>query len=315
MKRGRLVVLRILLLLCALALSGCSTQTSESAGADISVRVVATQSFGQELMFDETLEVPPGTSAMEALARVADVETAYGGGFVKAINGVRSGGAKGDWFICVNGIRTNVGALDYTLRDGDIQRWDIHDWRFRMFIPAVVGDFPEPFLHGYGGKVYPTVIVYEDGLEEIARDLESSLQGLGVVDVSAERMSDLRESERQHSNLILVGTLDCSLVSQLNQPWDRLGFFIHFEDGVMVVYNSKGGAVAECGPGSGVIQATQSPWNPDGVGACENVVWVVSGTDEAGVKSAVDALINRHDGFQYACAVVVADGEIIKVPQ
>ncbi len=315
MKRGGLPTPAILLLLCALALSGCSTGTLSETGANITVRVVATQDFGQKLMFDDTLGVAPGTPAMAALKQVAEVEIAYGGGFVSAINDVRSEHDRRDWFIFVNGIVANVGALDYTLRDGDIQRWDFHDWSFRVFIPAVVGDFPEPFLHGYGGKVYPTVIVYEDGLEEIARDLESSLQGLGVVDASAKRMSDLTESERQHSNLILVGTLDCSLVSELNQVWDRMGFFVHFEDGAMVVYSSKGEAVAEYGAGSGVIQATQSPWNPDGVGVCENVVWMVSGTDMAGVKGAVDTLINRHDEFQYACAVVVADGGIIKVPQ
>ena len=42
---------------------------------------------------------------------------------------------------------------------------------------------------------------------------------------------------------------------------------------------------------------------------------MVSGTDEAGVRSAVDALINRHDEFRYAFAIVVANGEIIKVPR
>ncbi|GAI85551.1 unnamed protein product, partial [marine sediment metagenome] len=36
-----------------------------------------------------------------------------------------------------------------------------------------------------------------------------------------------------------------------------------------------------------LIQATQNPWNPKGIGACENVVWLVSGTDEAGVKDAI----------------------------
>jgi len=252
---------------------------------------------------------------MAALKQVAQVETAYGGGFVKAINGVSSQRGRDDWFISVNGIWANVGALDYVLHDGDIEHWDFHYWGFRMSIPASIGDFPEPFLHGYGGEVYPTVIVYENGLEKSARDLEISLKGLGVTDVSTQNVDNLARSDKQHSNLILVCTTDCALVVELNQVWDRMGFFVHFENGVMVVYNSKGEATAEFKAGSGVIQATQSPWNPDGVGVCKNVVLMVSGTDAAGVKSAVDALINRHDEFQYACAVVLADGEIIKVPQ
>jgi len=42
---------------------------------------------------------------------------------------------------------------------------------------------------------------------------------------------------------------------------------------------------------------------------------MVSGTDEAGVKSAVDALISHNDEYKYAYAIVVANGETVKVPQ
>jgi hypothetical protein len=78
--------------------------------------VIATRNFGQELMLDETLKLPPGTSAMTALEKVAEVETAYGGGFVNAINGVQSGftGTRQtmtDWFLYINGIQARTGAL------------------------------------------------------------------------------------------------------------------------------------------------------------------------------------------------------------
>ncbi len=315
MKHSRLLVPGILLLLYALALSGCSAETLGKTGGDITVRVVVTRDFGGEIMSDETLKVPPGTSAMAALKQVTEVETAYGGGFVSAINGVRSGDDKGDWFISVNGIMANGGALAYTLRDGDIQRWDFHDWSFRMFIPAIMGDFPEPLAHGYGGQVRPTLIVHEAGMMGVAQDLEGSLKRLGVADVSIKSTLDLRESDKQHSNLVLIGTMNYSLIAELNRAWNRLGFFVHFKDGAMVVYNSKGEIAAEYGAGSGVVQATQNPWNPSGIGVSENVVWMVSGTDEAGVKSAANALIDRYDEFRHAYAVVVTNGEIIKVPQ
>ena len=314
MKYNKPLVLIIMLLLCALALGGCLSETQGETGEKITVRVVATQDFGQELLFDEMLEVPTGTSAMAALKWVAEVKTAYGGGFVNAINGVPSQHAEGDWFVSANGITTNVGAA-YTLHDGDIEHWDFHNWSFRMFIPAIIGDFPEPFLHGYGGRIYPTVIAYEKGLERSAKDLEIGLKRLGVTNVSTRNIDDLTGSDKQHSNLILVCTADCDLVSELNQVWGRMGFFVHFENGAMVVYNSKGEATAEYGAGSGVIQATQSPWNPGGIGVCQNVVWMVSGIDEAGVKTAADALINGHDQFKYAYAIVVAESNMIKVPQ
>ena len=319
MNRGRPLAVAMLALILIAALSGCSSQPSGETGTELTVRVIATQNFGKELMFDKMLVVPDETSAMEALKQIANIETAYGGGFVNAINGVHSGhtgsqGAKMDWFIMANGIMANVGALDYTLHDGDVEHWDYHDWSFRMFIPAIVGDFPEPFLHGYEGEVRPTVIVYEEGLEDVARDLENSLKELGVADVSTENTSELTENDKQHSNLILLGTNDCDLVSELNQVWDRIGFFVHFDDSTMIVHNEREEIEAEYRAGCGLLQATQSLWNPKGIGVCENVVWMVSGTDMAGVKSAADALINQHDQFQYAYAVVIADGEIIKVP-
>jgi len=314
MKGSRAMALVASLLLVAVALSGCSMAPGEGAGGDIEVRIVATEDFGREVMFDETLKVPAGTSAMAALERVAEVETAYGGGFVKAIDGKRSGGKK-DWFIYANGIMTNVGALDYTLHDGDIERWDLHDWDFRMFTPAIAGYFPEPLIHGYEGRARPTVVVYADGLKEQAEALKAVLAQLGVEDMSVEHGSSLSEDDKKSSNLVLLGTMDFGLVSELNERWDRLGFFAHFKDGVLVVHNSKGEVEGEYGAGSGVVQVTQSPWNPKGVGACENVVWIVSGTDEAGVESALDALVNQRDELEHAYAVVAVDGEIVRVPQ
>ena len=208
-----------------------------------------------------------------------------------------------------------MGALDYKLHDGDIQHWDFHDWSFHTFTPAIIGAFPEPFLHGYGGKTSPTIIVCPDSLKEEAGDLRSNLVRLGVSNVGIKRFSQLSVEEKELANLILLGTADSEPVSELDQVWKRLGFFAHFQDSNIVVLNSRGEVAAEYGVGTGIIQATQSPWNPNGVGACENVVWMVSGTDEAGVKSAIDALINHHAEFQYAHAIVVASGETIRVPQ
>jgi len=310
-----LITAFLLTLLCA-----CPTSPPEKEAGVIRVRVVATENFGQRLMFDKILEVMPDTSAMAALTRVAEVETAYGGGFVNAINGIRSrftgtGGVKADWFFYVNGIQSSTGALDYKLNDGDIQHWDFHDWSLRHFIPAIVGDLPEPFAHGYSGKTSPTVIAYSEDLKEDAKNLEQRLAGMGVNDISIKRLGELTANERESCNLLLLGTMDSKLISELNQVWDRLGFFSHFENGSLIVLNSQGEVAARYGAGVGLIQATQSPWNPKGIGACENVVWMVSGIDSTGVKSAIDTLINHHSELQYACAVVVEDGKIIRVPQ
>ena len=282
------------------------------------VTVVITQDFGKKVLLEQTVEIEANTSAMDALQRVADVETEYGGGFVKTINGISSeyeGASKRDWFFYINGIQSNRGALDYKLHDGDIQHWDFHDWSFRQSIPAIVSDFPEPFYHGYSGVNYPNIIVYQEGWEEDARRVADKLGYLGIRGASIRGINELQDDEKESGNLILLGTPEFPLIAELNQVWGRLGFFAHFEDGVLKVFDSRGEPAADYGAGAGVIQATQNPWNAKGIGVCENIVWIVSGSDAAGVKEAVNIMVSSDNDFKYAFGVVITAGEVVRVPQ
>jgi hypothetical protein len=105
--------------------------------------------------------VPAGETAMQALDRSVKLDTRYGGRFVQAINGLAgSVSSRHDWFYFVNGIEATRGAVDYRLHEGDIEWWDYRDWgRVGQSVAVVVGAFPEPFLHGYSGKVRPAVVV------------------------------------------------------------------------------------------------------------------------------------------------------------
>jgi hypothetical protein len=282
------------------------------------VTVVITRDFGKKVLLEQTVEIEPNTNAMDALQMVAEVEIKYGGGFVGTINGISSeyeGGSERDWFFYVNGIQSNTGALDYKLHDSDIQHWDFHDWSFRQFIPAIVGDFPEPFGNGYGGVSYPNIIVYQEGWEEDAQRVANKLSCLGIKGASVRGINELRDDEKESCNLILLGTPDFPLIAELNQVWGKLGFFAHFKDGVLKVFDARGEQATEYGAGAGVIQATQNPWKAKGIGVCENIVWIVSGSDKAGVKEAVNILVSRDNDFKYAYGVVIVAGEVIRVPQ
>lgn len=105
--------------------------------------------------------VPAGETAMQALERSAKVSTRYGGRYVQSIDGVSGSlGSRHDWFYFVNGIEADRGAAEYRLRPGDVEWWDYRDWgKVGETVPAVVGAFPEPFVHGYAGKVRPAVVV------------------------------------------------------------------------------------------------------------------------------------------------------------
>jgi Domain of unknown function (DUF4430) len=105
--------------------------------------------------------VPADETMLQALERSAKISTRYGGRFVQSVNGI-SGSitSRHDWFYYVNGVEGDRGAADYRLRAGDIAWWDYRDWgRAGMSVPAVVGAFPEPFVHGYDGKTRPTIVL------------------------------------------------------------------------------------------------------------------------------------------------------------
>jgi Domain of unknown function (DUF4430) len=107
-----------------------------------------------------TAMVPAGVTAMQALAGKAKVTTRYGGRYVQSIDGsAGSLAARRDWFYFVNGIEADRGAADYRLHPGDVEWWDYRSWSRSPSVPVVVGAFPEPFLHGYGGKNRPAVVI------------------------------------------------------------------------------------------------------------------------------------------------------------
>jgi Domain of unknown function (DUF4430) len=139
-------------LLVALVAAGCGS------GSHGSASVWVTRDRGAHVLLVK--KVPAGETAMQALDRVADIRTRYGGRFVQAINGVEGSLAGGrDWFYFVNGYEADRSAAEYVLHPGDVEWWDFRSWKNSGEPKVVVGAFPEPFLHGYDGKRRATVVV------------------------------------------------------------------------------------------------------------------------------------------------------------
>jgi Domain of unknown function (DUF4430) len=148
------VTLRILLLAAA-ALAGCGCGSGEHGTATLWV----TRDQGAHVLL--TRDVPAGLTAMQALDRATAVETRYGGRFVQGINGVEGSlGRRHDWFYFINGYEADRSASEYRLHDGDVEWWDYRSWIASDGGPLVaVGSYPEPFLHGFGGKLRPVFAV------------------------------------------------------------------------------------------------------------------------------------------------------------
>jgi hypothetical protein len=283
------------------------------------VRIIISRDFGKTLLEDKTVEIFVNSNAMSALKQAAQVDTGYGGGFVDGIGGLRTqrspaGNQKGDWFYYINGLEANTGAADYPLFNGDIEQWDFHSWNFRHLIPAMIGHFPEPFLNGCRGKVFPTLIVFQNNFEDRANSLKDFLNQRRVRDVRTVSEGQLIERDKGTNNLIILAERQNLIISELNRQWKRLGFFAYFEDDKLVTIDESGKVKNRYSESTGLIQATQNPWNPNGVGADENAVWVITGKDGNGLNSALDCFIHDSNKWQHCFAVIIKQGEIIKLP-
>ena len=144
---------RLALILAVAVLAGCGGEEGGKATLWI------TRDRGADLILAR--EVPAGLTAMQALDRVADIETRYAGRYVQTINGIEGSLAnRRDWFYFINGYEADRSAAEYRLREGDVEWWDLRSWQERMREPVVVGAFPEPFLHGFGEKRLPARVFY-----------------------------------------------------------------------------------------------------------------------------------------------------------
>ena len=143
-------------LLIALGAAGCGLGPGPSVG---NVQLTVTRNYGSKVVLQRNEQrAPESETAMRLLDRNAEISTRYGGRFVQSINGIAgdaSGRRRYDWFFYVDGVESPVGAADYPLHGGYRVWWDYRDWTAAMRVPAVVGSYPEPFLHGYEGQRHP----------------------------------------------------------------------------------------------------------------------------------------------------------------
>ena len=220
--RSIIQMLRLLPLLALAAMAGCGG--SHEAGE---ATLWVTKDRGAELIV--AASVPSGLTVMQALRRTADVDAGYGGRFVESIEGVAGdAGARRDWFYFVNGIEADRGAADYRVRPGDVVWWDYRSWNGdAMREPVVVGAFPEPFVHGYDGKVRPAAVRYE------TERMRGAALGLANA-VAARSVEQTSIPVRAEANLLLIVndpvTFSAEQRSRDGNAGSPVVFRISFED-------------------------------------------------------------------------------------
>jgi Domain of unknown function (DUF4430) len=296
-------------LVALFALAGCGLGVGS---APIAVKLTVTRDFGARVLGRAGAPKLRGEeTVMGLLLRNDKVATKYGGGFVQSIDGISAGKEAGgdplDWFYYVNGIEASKGAAATNVHPGDHVWWDLHDWSQTDDVPAVVGSFPEPFLNGVEGKRLPVRVECADAQGGPCRTVTARLRALGVPAAVAAIGSGAEPDALQ----VVVGRWtavhgDPSVQSIERGPRAN-GVYARFATNgrTLTLLDASGRATDALTAGAGLIAATK-----DVEGA---VVWVLTGTDEAGVENAARSLTESALKNRFALAVT-ATGTQLPVP-
>jgi hypothetical protein len=281
--------------LAAAIIAGCGLGPGAGT-SDVSLRV--TRDFGEQPIGSVTEPHVPGSeTVMRMLERQFDVSARYGGGFVESIDGHSGSSNRLDWFYYVNGVQASIGAAQTPVHKGDRIWWDLHDWSATDSIPAVVGSFPEPFVHGTGGRRLPTVLECFQDVSSPCNRIATELHAIGVPVASQAPGT----GSGTDSLAVLVGTwadVRASVAaSVIQQGPGSSGVYAKFAPGggSLELLDPHGKVVRALGPGAGLVAATsQSSAEP---------TWVVTGIDSAGVAAAARAMTPARLDDHFAVAV------------
>jgi uncharacterized protein DUF4430 len=284
---------------------GCGFGPGEAKKGGAELRV--TRDFGQRQL---------GPSARQAKVRESDtvmrflqgqrkVTTRFGGGFVQSIDGV-AGTISGerDWFYYVNGSEASVGAADYKLSPGDAVQWDYHDWRATQHIPAIVGGYPEPFVHGIDGKRLPTRVECESESSPACTRVKDTLAAAGANVTSSAIGAPASDATLR----MIVAKFDVAAqvrgAAALRSGPAASGVYARFDKSGLSLLDSAGHGVRQAPPGTGLVAATQQ--------ASQAITWLITGVDDAGVERAAAAL--GPSALRGAFAVAATPAGVVRLP-
>jgi hypothetical protein len=295
--------------LVAAASAGCGLGAGP---APAETQLLVTQDFGSRGVVQTDHPKAGGSdTVMRLLERNAPkVTTRFGGGFVQSIDGVsggRRGGRPVDWFFYVNGIQAEKGATSVRVHQGDRVWWDHHDWSVTDRVPAVVGSFPEPFLHGIDGRRLPTRVECVDPSADACNTVLAKLNDMGLPAAKG----GIGNSFTQDTLRVLVGPwralrADHTAVLLEKGPASSGVFARPATDGKSIaLLGPTGKTTRTLGAGTGLVAATAVQGN--------DPVWLVTGTDDAAVGAAASAFDEGALAGRFA--VAMSNGKPVALPE
>ncbi|MFH1856782.1 MAG: DUF4430 domain-containing protein [Candidatus Omnitrophota bacterium] len=268
-----------------------------------------TENFNQICLLDKETLFENGSVA-DILEKNTQVKSDFGGNFITSINGIEiNAPEKESWFYYLNGVLSDVGAKQCVPESGSIIWWDFHSWDNNVYINAVIGAYPQPFLNGIEGNL-KTVILYAASVEKKAGILKKSLEEKGVREVDIElcrRVSCAREAM-----FIIMGKWrdlsEFEFVKDIFKNYRRLNIFVGMEENKLGIMDTSFNVIEEFEKAS-VITAVKI-----GFGKTRKIIWFITGTDDKSVNEAVDVLLYEPSKIKFYSAAVIHEGEILNAP-
>lgn len=281
------------------ALAGCGLHGPAS---NQPVHVAVSKDFGAATVTSTNVtRAPGGVTPQQILEQHTPIKLAKAAGkrrwslYVNGIAATGPGTATAKGTGTSSGTSTNPSA---TASAGDRLWWDYHDQSAASTVPAVVGSFPEPFSNGTGGRRFPTVLTCGAGVTAACNTVAGSLaaQGVKVADQA------LGTGSGSDSLAVVVGTfaqLRGVIASELLSAGPGTsGVYGQFVGAghVLELDDPSGRTVRTLRGDAGLIAAIQQP-------GLNQPVWLVTGTDAAGVQAASKALTPAKLSGHFAVAV------------
>lgn len=312
------------------AIQAENSQASDLPEGTPFVNLWVTRDFGETVLFKQKVALHDKDTVMDLLKKnLSNVETAYNGGFVQAINGLSSqyrvgdtSSKKLDWFYSVNGLMADVGAGEYPIRSGDSIWWDYHDWSYAMRVPAQIAAFPHPFVSRVTGEPLRDQLMVAGDNEQVAQQLSeglhqliSKMPGTQVKQTKAIPVSKWNEHVfEQEQGLILIGDrkslLQSPFVQQMMKEREALGLFATITDQGIQTYDTAGNpSKLLSGEGDALVFATKNL-------GTDMPILMVTGNSDSALTNAVEKLIqpDKDYPFQLMYASVLSDDQVTRLP-
>lgn len=302
-------------LLVAATIVGCGLGLPNTPSG---VKMLVTEDFGSTTLLSVSAPKAGLGTAIGLLMRNVKVLRQHRDGAVKSIDGHSGGEQEGrptGWFYYVDGEEASIKAAERAVHAGDRIWWDLHDGSQSQHVPAVVGSFPAPFQDGLGGKRLPVVLECAKPGSSPCHTISHRFTALGIVAGFA-ALGTVGEGSEEDDLKVLVGTwaqLASSPAVRTIEKGPALGgVYMRATEGGrgFALLGRDGSVTATLGGGAGLVAATRYS------GAAP--VWVVTGTDAAGVRRAAAnfdaASLDRHFAIAVEPSESGTAGRVIALP-